>query len=134
MLFNNLDYADDFLSIVNRFEGNQTGHCPAGHSQPGYIKSFRKDIIICQPQSGWIPSNCTKLFKFRTCPGSCAVCIKADAFLDILTTICGAMGGLLSNFLSTMEFRDWPNLRQNMQRNIGLCLIKIENELLRLLQ
>ena len=85
-LFSNLDYTDEFLDIVNRFEGAKRDGVLADIKSLAGSNPARKDIIFSNPsQAGAIrelynefkfePSRVDVIFEFAD---------KADAFLDVL--------------------------------------------------
>jgi hypothetical protein len=96
MLFNNLDYADDFLSIVNRFEGTKRDTVLKDIGTLITSNPSRKNIIFANPSQVGSLKKLYEEFKFE--PARVEVIFefasKADAFLDVLNDLRATGGGI----------------------------------------
>jgi hypothetical protein len=116
MLFNNLDYADDFLLIVNRFEGTKRDTVLQDIRSLVTSNPTRKDIIFANPSQVGTLRKLYEEFKFE--PARVEVIFefasKADAFLDVLNEMRASEGGfaiLFTDTVSTMENRGLAKLK-----------------------
>ena len=116
MLFNNLDYADDFLSIVNRFEGTKRDTVLQDIGSLVSSNPTRKDIIFANPSQVGSLRKLYEEFKFE--PARVEVIFefasKADAFLDVLNGLARFRGRIRDSFtdtLSTMENQGLAKLK-----------------------
>ncbi|MDA9119319.1 FecR domain-containing protein [Opitutales bacterium] len=118
LLFANLDYADEYLDIVNRFEGTKRDSVLKDINRLVTTNPTRKDIIFSNPTQ---VSSLNKLYQeFKFEPTRVEIIFehaeKADAFLDVLNDLRGPDGFgnfdvLFTNPISTMENQGLAKLK-----------------------
>ena len=118
LLFTNLDYADEYLDIVNRFEGTKRDSVLKDINRLVTTNPTRKDIIFSNPTQ---VSSLNKLYQeFKFEPTRVEIIFehaeKADAFLDVLNDLRGPDGFgnfdvLFTNPISTMENQGLAKLK-----------------------
>ncbi|MEL0099395.1 MAG: hypothetical protein VW907_07565, partial [Opitutae bacterium] len=104
LLFNNLDYADDFLSIVNRFEGTKRDAVLNDIRSLVTTNPARREIIFANPSQVGSLRKLYEEFKFE--PARVEVIFqfaaKADAFLEVLNDL-RASGSIIQPLFSDPE-------------------------------
>jgi hypothetical protein len=118
LLFANLDYADEYLDIVNRFEGTKRDSVLKDINSLVTTNPKRKDIIFSNPTQ---VSSLNKLYQeFKFEPNRVEIIFehaeKADAFLDVLNDLRGPDGVgnydvLFTSPISTMENQGLAKLK-----------------------
>ena len=118
LLFSNLDYTDEYLDIVNRFEGTKRDSVLKDIKSLVTTNPTRKDIIFSNPTQ---VSSLNKLYQeFKFEPNRVEIIFeyaeKADAFLDVLNDLRGPDGVgnfdvLFNSPISTMENQGLAKLK-----------------------
>ena len=133
LLFSNLDYTDEFLQIVNRFEGAKRDGVLADIKSLVSSNPDRKGIIFSNPSQVGAIRELYDEFKFE--PSRVAVIFehadKADAFLSVLNDLkgedgTGNFGVLFTNPVSTMEDQGLAKLKS--QYNVKYHSVFDENK------